>query len=100
MFATLNVYPDLSRDFAMSIGGEMSVERIGRHEFEKLAEECAMSPKLVLARLDSLAARIADAAEKLAEELNSAWSSPVYAEILRVIDAQVERIVNTAVKGK
>ena len=100
MFATLNVYPDLSRDFAMSIGGEMSVERIGRHGFEKFAEECAMSPKLVLARLDSLAARIADAAEKLAEELNSAWSSPVYAEILRVIDAQVERIANTAVKGK
>ena len=94
------VYPDLSRDFAMSIGGEMSVERIGRHGFEKLAEECAMSPKLVLARLDSLAARIADAAEKLAEELNSAWSSPVYAEILRVIDAQVERIANTAAKGK
>ena len=86
------VYPDLSRDFAMSIGGEMSVDRIGRRHFELLAETCGMSPKLFLARLDMLAARIVDAAEKLENERTSSWPSPVYVNICEVIASQAKRI--------
>ena len=86
------VYPDLSRDFAMSIGGEMSVGRIGRRHFELLAETCGMSPKLFLARLDMLVARIVDAAEKLGNELTSSWPSPVYGKICEVVASQTKRI--------
>ena len=86
------VYPDLSRDFAMSIGGETSVGCIGRKNFEALAEACGMSPKLFLARLDALASRIFATAEELAKQLNSAWPSPVYGEVLKVVSSQVKRI--------
>lgn len=88
------VYPDLSRDFAMSIGGEMSADRISRKDFESLADECGMSKKLFLARLDALSSRIVGAAAKLAAELDSVWPSPVYGEMLKVIAALEQRIGN------
>ena len=44
-----------------------------------------MSPKLFLARLDALSSRIGDVAERLAKELDVAWPSPVYGNILDVI---------------
>ena len=86
------VYPDLSRDFAMSIGGEMSVDRIERKNFEALAVACGMSPKLFLARLDALATRIIATAEGLAKQLDSAWPCPVYGEILKVVASQVKAL--------
>ena len=85
------VYPDLSRDLAMSIGGEMSVERITRGHFAALSESCGLASKLFLARLDALAARIVGIAEVLARRLNADCSSPVYGKILEVIAKQVER---------
>jgi len=85
------VYPDLSRDFAMSVGGEMSAERVGRRHFGVLAEECGMSPKLFLARLDALSSRICDVAGSLSERLESVCPSEVYGKILAVITEQVAR---------
>jgi len=86
------VYPDLSRDFAMSVGGEMSIDRIGRRNFELLAEECGMSPKLFLARLDALASRIVNEAECLARQLSEDWPSAIYDKIVKAVGLQVQKI--------
>ena len=86
------VYRDLSREFAMSIGGEMRLECVGRDQFARLAEECAMSSKLFLARLDALAAAIRPAAEKVSQALSVECPSDVYAEIVNVIDSQLARL--------
>ena len=69
MFATLNVY--LKNRFCGQITWESERN---------------------LARLDVLSARIGVMAGKLVTELDSSWPSPVYAEILKVIDGQVGRI--------
>ena len=86
------VYPDLSREFAMSIGGEMRLGSLTRAHFVRLAEDCGLSPKLVLSRLDALAARILPAADRTAEELATECPSPVYGEIRRVIAGQVAAV--------
>ena len=90
--ASTAVYPDLSRDFAMSIGGEMRMDRIGRSSFARLSEECGMSPQLILGRLDDLSGRMLPAARDLAAELNREWPSEVYAKIVSVIERQVKTL--------
>jgi len=76
----------------MSIGDAMSIDCITRSNFERLARECAMSPKLILSRLDALAARIVDVAERLVAETSGAHPSPVYGKIVEVIVSQVRRM--------
>ena len=86
------VYPDLSRDFAMSIGGEMRMDRITRSSFTQLSEDCGMSPRLLLGRLDTLSARMLPAARDLAAELNRECPSEVYAKIVSVIEQQIKAL--------
>lgn len=86
------VYKDLSREFAMGIGGEMRIGHIRREHFARLAEACDMSPKLILSRLDALARRILPAAEEVAGKLMAQWPSPVYAQIGSVIGNQVKTV--------
>lgn len=57
-----------------------------------LVEECGMSPKLVLSRLDALAAAIRPAARKVAESLPKECPSEVYGEILKAIDRQIDQV--------
>lgn len=76
----------------MSIGGEMSIDRIGRSSFESLAHACSMSPKLFVSRLDALSAKIVPAAEGLAERAMRDFPSPVYTKIVETIRAQVSRV--------
>ena len=86
------VYPELSREFAMSIGGEMRFGHVGRGNFARLSEVCGMSSKLMLSRLDNLSAKIESAAERTAQLLSRECPSPVYAKILKIIDAQVSSV--------
>ena len=86
------VYPDLSRDFAMSIGGEMRMDRITRSSFAQLSEDCGMSPRLLLGRLDALSARMLPAARDLAAELSRECPSEVYAKIVSVIEQQIKAL--------
>ena len=86
------VYPDLSRDFAMSIGGELRMDRITRSSFAQLSKDCVMSPRLLLGRLDTLSARMLPAARDLAAELNRECSSEVYAKIVSVIERQIKAL--------
>ena len=89
------VYPDLSEEFAMSVGGEKSFGRITRESFSAMASECGLSPKLVLARLDAMAAKILPAARKLADELGPLWPSEVYEKIIAVIGKQIAAAGNS-----
>ena len=84
------VYSELSRDYAMSIGGETRMGCVGRDHFARLAEDCNMSPRLVLDRLDGLSGRILPAARELAAALDREWPSSVYAKIIAVVERQLK----------
>lgn len=86
------VYPDLSREFAMSVADDRSFEEITRNSFADLAPRCGLSPKLVLAHLDDLAKRIVPAAHALSDGLAVNWPSPVYPKIVAIIEKQATRI--------
>ena len=86
------VYPDLSRDYAMGIGGETLMGRIGRNHFARMSEECGMSSKLLLGRLDAMVGRILPAARELAANLNQEWPSEVYEKIVAVIGRQLKSV--------
>ena len=83
------VYPELSRDFAMGIGGEMRMGHIGRSHFVRLSEDCGMSPRLLLGRLNALSERILPEARRLAAELNREWPREAYEKIVSVIGQQL-----------
>lgn len=59
-----SVYPELSQEMAMRIGGDAAFDSISRDSFSRMAEECAVAPKLVLGRLDYIAKRIVPAASR------------------------------------
>jgi serine/threonine-protein kinase HipA len=86
------VYPELSREMAMGIGGEMRFSAITRANFSRMANACGVSPKLVLSRLDALCGRIPTAAERLAEECIGLWSSGVYGKVLETVRAHVVQV--------
>ena len=88
------VYPELSRDFAMSIGGARRIGKVGRADFERLAADCGISAKLVCERLDLLAGRIVTEAESLVGELDRDFPSDVYRRILDVIKSQVALVAS------
>ena len=86
------VYKELSRDFAMSVGGETAIDGIGRGHFERLATDAGMSPKLVLAHLDTLIERLPTAAKVLMDRFAKTYPSQIYAQILNVIDSQIAKV--------
>ena len=79
------VYPELSRDMAMGIGGDAGFMKISRSSFANMANDCGVSPKIVLARLDALRGRIVVSAERIAEECAKVWPSPIYGKIVETI---------------
>ena len=86
------VYPELSRDYAMSIGGETRMGHVGRGHFARLAEDCGMSPQLFLGRLDAMAGRILPAAQGLAAELGQECPSEAYAKVVSVVGQQLKAV--------
>ena len=86
------VYTTLSREAAMSIGGQKGIDRIGRGDFERMARDLGIAPALVLRRVDALAAKLREAAPVLAEEFARLRPSPVYAHIRGILESQMARI--------
>ena len=86
------VYPELSREMAMRIGGDAAFESISRDSFVRMAQECSVSPKLILGRLDDMATRIIPAARRLADECAARYPSDVYKHIISVMHSQIARI--------
>ena len=79
------IYEDLARTCAMSIGGEFSFDSITREHFRRMADECRIYPGAVLEESDGLVARIRTEAPQLSDKLNAMYPSPVYEKILSVI---------------
>ena len=65
------VYENTSRDMAMNIGGEYSIDRIDRASFEKAAEESGIGRKIAMQRYDYLRERFEPALAEAAEELEA-----------------------------
>ena len=86
------VYPSLSPEAAMSIGSDRNLAQLTRDSFERLAKDCRISPKLMLARLDSLCQRLPSAAEALHREISTEFPSPIYSQIVSVIGSQVAHL--------
>lgn len=86
------VYRNLSRVNAMSIGGAKKLDDVTRQSFAAMAEEVGMRPGLALGRLDAMAKRIRPAARELASEMESAGPCPVYSKIISVIENQVRSV--------
>lgn len=87
------VYPRLSKVAAMRIGDDSSFENISRQSFGKMAECCGIRPALIHEMLDAMAGAIVPAAKRLAEELSDGGEpSPVYADIVKVVERQIARV--------
>ena len=86
------VYPELSRDMAMGIGGDAGFMKISRASFANMANDCSVSPKIVLLRLDALRGRIVVAAERIVEECAKVWPSPIYGKIVETIKVHCAHI--------
>lgn len=86
------VYHELSRDYAMSIGGDMNFDRVNAESFKRLADECEIAPKLVMSRLREMTERIVPEAEELARSLFGDVPSAVYAEIIKIIRDRTDKI--------
>lgn len=87
------VYPRLSKETAMRIGGDADFASVTRASFGKMAEECEIRPMLVHETLDEMAEAIVPAAKRLAEALSDGGEpSPVYAGIVKVIEGQIARV--------
>ena len=77
----------------MRIGGDADFASVTRASFGKMAEECEIRPMLVHETLDEMAEAIVPAAKRLAEALSDGGEpSPVYAEIMKVIEGQIARV--------
>ena len=92
------VYPELSREMAMGIGGEMRFSAITRANFSRMANDCGVSPKLVLSRLDALCGRVTTAAERLAEEFNASWPSGMYGKVIETIKSHAAHVAPPALR--
>ena len=86
------VYPELSREMAMGIGGEMRFSAITRANFSRMANDCGVSPKLVQSRLDALCGRVTTAAERLSEEFNVSWTSGMYGKVMETIKSHAAQV--------
>ena len=86
------IYPALSRETAMSVGGERRLDKIDRQSFARMADELDISPALVMRRLDALAGKIVHAAQALRTECHALHHSTVFEEIEAVIKTQTARL--------
>ena len=86
------IYSNLSREFAMSIGKEFAFANITRVNFQEMAVDCKIRPGIVFAQIDDLLAKIIPAAEALKNELAENYPNPVYDEILQIIKRNAQRL--------
>lgn len=75
-------YETMSKRFAMKIGGEARMGMLRKEHFEQMAKNCNLNPKLILTELHDMASALPKQAQRLAEELNTIHSDPVYGRIV------------------
>ena len=86
------IYKGVPTALAMKIGGIEEMSEIRRENFVRLAEKASVRPKLILSRLDALAAKLPRLGKELAAEMSDeGHPSKVYDEILDVVNRHVEQ---------
>ena len=65
------VYPSAVRDMALSVGGEINLDRIGRREFEEEARKDGLGVKMAMKRFDFMCENFSQALRLSAEKLVS-----------------------------
>jgi len=64
-------YPRLDRQLAMGVGGRRDPDKVGRAQWAQLAAELELGARLVIERVDAVAARVADEAAPCAAAFRS-----------------------------
>ena len=80
--------------FSMRIGGEQRMGSLSLELFLLMADDCEISKNLVLKELKLLASNLPQLANRLAEELNKTFPSPIYETIALRIKLQCLQIMN------
>ena len=83
------IYNNLSRELAMSIGNEFAFNAISRKSFQQMAYDCKIRPEIVDAQIDDITSKIIPITEGLVEELNEIYPNSVYSEILQIIKRNI-----------
>ena len=86
------VYPELSTEYAMRIGGDAAFDRVSRESFARFADEVGMAPAFVLGRLHALADKLMPAATALAGDMNARYPPAVYGKILDIVKDRLARV--------
>ena len=86
------IYDNLSRELAMSIGKEFAFEKISRKSFQAMAVDCKIRPEIVIAQIEDITSQIIPAAEALIAELSEYYSNSVYSDIFLIIRKNVEKL--------
>ena len=86
------IYPGISRNIAIAIGGSFDPGQIGLKEWNNLAKTLGMNPRLVLRTLQELIVSIEDRLELYCNEfIETTGSDPVIDRINQTIRKQVRR---------
>lgn len=64
-------YPQLSKELALKIGGELNPGRVRRQSWEKQANDCGVKPKYVLSLVKKLSEQITGAYKEAKEEFET-----------------------------
>lgn len=87
------VYETATTHMAMRIGSAVTFEDVRRTSFGEMADACDIGRKFAFDILDRCATSVGDKAKALAEELSdTVGSSPIYKQIIKVIDNQRHRV--------
>ena len=76
------VYDNLSKELAMKVGGDYSMENMEKHRWEKFAKEVTIPPVLLRELILELNQSIQDNIDKLVQEIQDQWGEK---EILQKI---------------
>ena len=86
------IYPTLSHESAMAIGKDTEFSQIKRESFVQMAHDCQINPSAILDQIDKLTGTTPELASRLADELDAVHPSPVYWEIIKVVEKQAARL--------
>lgn len=76
------IYDNMSKCFAMKIGGENRMGQMTQSHFKTMAVKCNLNSKMILTELLELASMLPEKAKTLCGELNALHPSPVYERIV------------------
>lgn len=89
------IYDNMSKCFAMKIGGENRMGQMTQSHFKTMAVECNLNPKMILTELLELAFMLPEKSKALCDELNALHPSSVYERIVWEIGRLCSQILHS-----